>query len=278
MIRILTGLGVGAIALGAIAPAAQAYTINMGGTWVAPAGRYELLEIVSALPYDQRVSDGGLAPLQPGYLWGEAYTSLEVGLGNDLSTALTVPYDAIRPEGQGTRHGLSDVGLSLSRRLWKRDGSSGRLRLRATLPTGNAQEGLGAGTTGLALQHSQAHKLTPNLQAVFNLNAGSALPGTASGGTRWSGCRFDVHAGLITKLSPSWYACLEGLSNWQTTGTLDGTVKADTSSSLVQIAPGLTYLITPDVAVQASVLLPVMRQATQDAYPVGLVLASSFDF
>ncbi|MNY52891.1 hypothetical protein D3C86_1886050 [compost metagenome] len=61
-------------------------------------------------------------------------------------------------------------------------------------------------------------------------------------------------------------------------GTLDGAVQADTSSSLVQVAPGVTYLINPDVAVQASVLVPVMRQGNQDAYPVGLVLASSFDF
>ncbi len=65
--------------------------------------------------------------------------------------------------------------------------------------------------------------------------------------------RAELYARCDARLS----VMVEQLSSWQTQATLDGVPNPASGAGLVQLAPGVTWVLTPQLALQASVALPV---------------------
>lgn len=265
-----------------------AYTVNMSSAYVPGFGEVEILEYLSYSPYALKVI-GGQTYLAnpdeaPGYHFAEAWTSVEVGLGNGVSTSLAVPVDLWRQfDGQDGAMGLYDLTWTVSRKLWDAEAHSGRVRLRLDLPTGNEERGLGAGVPGLGFEHASDYKLSAQLSAYLNLNYFYRLRRTLVDQegilyTRWAGQRLQVNTALEWALNDQWAVILEQMASWQQPSQESRLLDPESGSLLVQLAPGVTWMTTPQLALQASVMIPVVRTGYQDAYQWGLVLGTVLDF
>lgn len=253
-----------------------AYTINLNGADVLDFGEFELLEYLSYSPYELKVinSETFMANPEesPGYHFAEAWTSLEMGLGNGISTSLIVPYDFWRQfDGQDGAVGLYDLTWTLSRKLWDAETHAGRLRLRVDLATGNAERGLGAGVPGLGIEHASEVQIGSQLTAYLNLNYLYRLRRTAVTEdevivTAWEGQSIGLHTALEWHVSEAFSLIVEQLGSWQDMGHENRQPVAESGALLLQLAPGVTWKFSDDLAFQASVLLPFVRQGYQDAY------------
>lgn len=265
-----------------------ASTINLSGSYVPDYGQFEILEYLSYSPYDLKVINGQTYAAnpedEPGYYFAEAWTSFEMGLGQGLSTSLVLPFDVWRLyDGQDGATGLYDMTWTLSRKLWDEEAHSGRVRFRVDLATGNAEQGLGAGVPGLGFEHASEYKLTSQLTAVLNLNYFYRLRRTmvdAEGAlvTSWPGQRFQVNTALDWAITDSWSLILEQLGSWEEAAQENRQALSESGSGLVQLAPGVTWTLSPQLMLQASVLVPIVRQGYQDAYRWSAVFGTVLDF
>lgn len=265
----------GALVWAMAASPGSAYSINLNGGYIPEFGQFEILEYLSYAPYALKVINGQTYAAndeEPGYFLGEAWTSVEMGLGQDVSANVIVPYDIWRQfDGQDGAIGLYDLSLGLSRRLFEREGHAGRLRLRVDLATGNAERDLGAGVPGLGVEHASEHRLADGLTAYVNANYFYRLRRTTVDGegrfmTSWQGQRVELHTGLEWSPSESLSFIVEQLGTWQEGGHEQRQALPESGSWLLQVAPGVTWTVSEQVALQASVLVPVMRRGYQDAY------------
>jgi len=278
----------GILAWALLARPGAAYTVNMSSAFVPDFGEFEILEYLSYSPYELKVINGETylanPDESPGYHFAEAWTSFEVGLGHGLSTSLVVPYDIWSQfDGQDGAMGLYDLTWTLSRKIWDAEANAGRVRLRVDLATGNSERGLGAGVPGLGFEHASDYQLTPQLSAYLNLNYFYRLRRTmvdADGliATSWSGQRIQVNTALEWAFNDSWSVILEQMASWQERADENRQAVSESGSTLVQLAPGITWTLSPQVAFQASVMLPVLRQGYQDAYRWTAVVGTILDF
>ncbi|MNK72844.1 hypothetical protein D3C87_923300 [compost metagenome] len=278
----------GALLWAMLALPGAAFTVNMSSSFVPEFGQFEVLEYLSYSPYELKVINGETflanPDESPGYHYAEAWTSFEVGLGQGLSTTLIVPYDLWRQfDGQDGSIGFYDLTWALSRKIWDSEANAGRVRLRVDLATGNAERGLGAGVPGLGFEHASDYKLTPQLSAYLNLNYFYRLRRTMVDeegliGTSWSGQRFQINTALEWTLNDSWSVILEQMATWQEGAQENRQAVSESGSTLVQLAPGVTWTLSPKLALQASVMIPVLRQGYQDAYRWTAVFGTVLDF
>ncbi len=277
----------GALFWAFLAQPGAAFTVNTAGSYVPEIGQFEILEYLSYSPYELKAINGQLFAAnaeEPGYHFAEAWSSLEVGLGHGISTSLVVPFDVWRSfDGQGGATGLYDLTWTLARKLWDAEAHSGRVRLRVDLATGNADQGLGAGVPGLGFEHASEYALTSQLKGIVNLNYFYRLRRTmvdAQGGlvTDWPGQRIQFHTALEWGLNDSVALIVEQMASWQEAAHEGRRAQSESGSALVQLAPGVTWMLSPRVALQASVLIPVIRQGYQDAYRWSAVFGTVWDF
>jgi len=265
-----------------------AYTVNMSSSFVPDFGQFEILEYLTYSPYALKVIAGETylanPDESPGYHFAEAWTSLEVGLGNGISTSLVVPFDVWSQfDGQDGAAGLYDLTWTVSRKIWENDANSGRVRFRVDLATGNPDKGLGAGVPGLGFEHASDYVLTPQLSAYLNLNYFYRMRQTMVDEegmllTSWEGQRVQVNTALEWALNDAWAVILEQMASWQEPAHQHRLPDAESGSLLVQLAPGVTWTLSPQLALQASAMLPVLRQGYQDAYRWSLVFGTVLDF
>lgn len=265
----------GALCWAMAAVPASAYSINLNGAYIPEFGKFELLQYLSYTPYALKVINGETFAAneeEPGYFVGESWTSLEMGLGEGVSANVIVPYDIWRQfDGQDGAMGLYDLSLGLSRQLFATEGQTGRVRLRLDLATGNAERDLGAGVPALGLEHASEYKLTESLTAYVNANYLYQLRRTmvdADGQivTSWQGQRVQLHTALEWGLNDSLSLILEQMGTWQQGGHAHRQPLPESGSLQVQLAPGVTWTISEQVAFQASAMVPVWRQGYQDSY------------
>ncbi len=278
----------GALTWAMMALPGAAYTVNLSSSFVPEFGQFEILEYLNYSPYELKIINGETFMANPedapGYHFAEAWTSLEVGLGEGVSTSLVVPFDVWSQfDGQDGASGLYDLTWTLSRRLWEAETHSGRARLRVDLATGNPDKGLGAGVPGLGFEHASDYKLTPQLTAYLNLNYFYRLRQTRvdeQGAllTSWSGQRFQLNSALEWTLNDSWSVILEQMGTWQEPSQENRQPDAESGSTLVLLAPGLTWTLSPQLAFQASVMVPMLRQGYQDAYRWSAIFGTVLDF
>lgn len=279
---LLAGLAWGLLAL----PGA-AYTVNMSSSYVPDGGQFEILEYVTISPYDLKVINSTTYQAndeEPGYFFAEAWTSFEAGLGNGISTSLVVPLDMVQsPVPEDSAMGLYDLTWTLSRKLWTTDAHSGRVRLRVDLATGDASRGLGAGVPGVGFEHSSDYSILPQLKAYLNLNYFYRMrqTGLSEEGalvTSWSGQRFQVNTAVEWLFNDNWAFILEQMGSWQEPGHAHRVLDPESGSGQVQLAPGVTWTISPSLAVQASVMVPVIRTGYTDSYRWSGVIGTVLDF
>ncbi len=279
---------VGILSWALMALPGAAYTINMAGSFVPEFGEFELLEYLNYSPYELKVINSEIflanPEESPGYHFAEAWTSLEVGLGHGLSTSLVVPYDLWRQfDGQDGAMGPYDLTWTVSRKLWDAEAHSGRARLRVDLATGNAEKGLGAGVPGLGFEHASEYRILPQLTGIVNLNYFYRLRQTMVDEqgqilTRWDGQRVQFNSALEWSLNDSWALILEQMGTWQEAAQEHRQADSESGSLLVQLAPGVTWMLSSKVALQASVMVPVLRRGYQDAYRWSAVFGTVLSF
>jgi hypothetical protein len=278
----------GALTWAMLALPGAAYTVNLSSSFVPEFGQFEILEYLNYSPYELKVINGETFMANPedapGYHFAEAWTSLEVGLGEGVSTSLVVPFDVWSQfDGQDGASGLYDLTWTLSRKLWETEAHSGRARLRVDLATGNPDKGLGAGVPGLGFEHASDYKLTPQLTGYFNFNYFYRLRQTKvdeQGAllTSWSGQRFQLHSALEWALNDSWSVILEQMGSWQEPSQENRQPDSESGSALVLLAPGITWTLSPQLAFQGSVMVPMLRHGYQDAYRWSAVFGTVLDF
>ena len=96
--------------------------------------------------------------------------------------------------------------------------------------------------------------------------------------TSWPGQRFQFNTALEWALNDSWSVILEQMASWQERADENRQAVSESGSTLVQLAPGITWTLSPQLAFQASVLLPVLRHGYQDAYRWTAVVGTVWDF
>jgi len=181
------------------------------------------------------------------------------GIRHQLS--YTVPVENI--EGFGT--GIGDVALNYRHQLLGNPEAATVFapRLSLLLPTGDHEEGRGAGALGFQTNLPLSLVLAPKL--VTHLNAGATLTPSAKSelGEEATTTSFNLGASAIWLLQPSFNLMLEAL--WVSTGAVVRTGETVREDSLLlnpgiraafdvagglQIVPGIAYTIslTPDVA------------------------------
>src|SRR5690606_25627744 len=120
-VRMKKNFLLGALIWAMAAPPGSAYTIHLNEGFVPDFGEFEILEYLSFSPYALKVINSQTYAAneeEPGYFVGEAWTSVEMGLGRDVSASVIVPYEIWRQfDGQDGAMGLYDISLGLSRRL-----------------------------------------------------------------------------------------------------------------------------------------------------------------
>jgi hypothetical protein len=179
------------------------------------------------------------------------------GIRHQLS--YTIPIERI--EGFGT--GLGDVALNYRYQLVgnpeARTVSAPRLSI--LLPTGDEQEGRGAGALGL--QVNIPVTLVPDPQFVFHANAGATITPSARNefGAEATTFSRNLGASLVWLLRPSFNLLVEGLWLSDESVVSDGSTRQEETTFLspgiraafdlagdLQIVPGIAYTIgiSPD--------------------------------
>ncbi len=99
-------------------------------------------------------------------------TALTYGITNNIDVILGIPYQYIttKDSESTTRHdGISDVSIDLKWRFYEKDGLSFALKPGITLPSGDEERELGAGSTTYGLFFITTKEMKP---WAFHLNLG----------------------------------------------------------------------------------------------------------
>ncbi len=102
----------------------------------------------------------------------EVAPTLSYGILDNIDLVLGVPFQSIRTKEEGetfTESGISDISLEVKWRFYEKDGLSLALKPGISLPTGDEEEGLGAGRAGYSLFFITSKEIEP---WAFHLNLG----------------------------------------------------------------------------------------------------------
>jgi hypothetical protein len=258
-------------------PDASAYIMNLGGTYVPGPGQVELISYRFYAPFNSRIEGGQLQPIADGYNFAEAWTAVEVGLGGGYSAMFVYPFDRIRPlAGGDERAGLAGFTFNLNRQLWAAGPYEGRLRFRTDVASTNDGS---PRLNRFGLQHSQSMRLGGKWRVYANANYFRPLPRPGdAGATLLPGHQVELNTAIEYNVNQHLSVMVEQLSSWQTQATLDGVPNPASGAGLVQLAPGVTWVLTPQLALQASVALPVYWSGFQDAAPWTTAIGTVIDF
>lgn len=259
------------------APSAEAYIMNLGGTYVPGPGQVEVVAYRFYAPYNAQLEAGRLQPIADGYNFAEAWTAVEIGLGGGYSAMFVYPFDRIRPfSGGDERSGLAGFTFNLNRQAWLAGPYEGRLRLRTDVAATDA----GAPRLNrFGLQHSQSLRLGDRWRAYANANYFRSLPQPGpAGAPMLPGDQLELNTALEYHVNRHLSVIVEQLGSWQGRTTAGGLPNPNSGASLVQLAPGVTWMISPTFALQASIALPIHATGFQSVAPWTTAVGTIMDF
>lgn len=259
------------------APSASAYIMNLGGTYVAGPAQVELIAYRFYAPYNARLDAGQLQPIADGYNFAEAWTAVEVGLGGGYSAMFVYPFDRIRPfAGGDERAGLAGFTFNLNRQLWVGGPYEGRLRFRTDVAATDA----GAPRLNrFGLQHSQSLRFGGRWRAYANANYFRSVPRPGEAGLAVTpGDQIELNTALEYTVSQHLSLIVEQLGSWQGPTTAGGLPNPASGAGLVQLAPGVTWMLSPSFALQASIALPIHATGFQAVAPWTTAVGTIIDF
>lgn len=258
-------------------PSASAYIMNLGGTYVPGPGQIELIAYRFYAPYNARLDAGQLQPIADGYNFAEAWTAVEVGLGGGYSAMFVYPFDRIRPfSGGDERAGLAGFTFNLNRQLWAGGPYEGRLRFRTDA---GATEAGAPRLNRFGLQHSQSLRFGGRWRAYANANYFRSVPRPGEAGLAvLPGDQLELNTALEYTVSQHLSLIVEQLGSWQGPATAGGLPNPASGAGLVQLAPGVTWMISPNLALQASIALPIHATGFQAVAPWTTAVGTVIDF
>jgi hypothetical protein len=131
-------------------------------------GKFQV-EINSEFTYDKETEEG-VTIKETG---GEVATILSYGITDNIDIVLGIPYQWFRVKEDGSvitkEDGISDISLEAKWRFYEKDGLSLALKPGITLPTGDEDDGLGAGRVTYSAFFITTKELEP---WAFHMNLG----------------------------------------------------------------------------------------------------------
>lgn len=259
------------------APRASAYIMNLGGTYVPGPGQVELVAYRFYAPFNAQLDAGRLQPIADGYNFAEAWTAVEVGLGSGYSAMFVYPFDRIRPlSGGDERAGLAGFTFNLNRQLWAGGPYEGRLRFRTDV---GATDAGAPQLSRFGLQHSQSLRLGERFRLYANANYFRSVPRPGEAGLALTpGDQVELNTALEYTLNQHLSVIVEQLGSWRGRSAAGGLPNPNSGAGLVQLAPGVTWVLSPTFALQASIALPIYATGFQAVAPWTTAVGTVMDF
>lgn len=206
--------------------------------------------------------------------WSEAWMAQAGGMPGGLASSLSVSYDRTRALANGLADsGLATLSWRLSKRLWHRAGYQGSLKLGGDFG-GSSMRGL----SGVGLTHTQSVDLSDRCTASASLGLYKNMPIQQGPVLLQPGTTVQLDTALAYALNDAWSVELDGIGSFQRCGLVNGQADPDGGSVLVQLAPTATWAITPAIALQASVAVPVVATGMGGSYPTMATVGTVIDF
>ncbi|MFZ5997119.1 MAG: transporter [Nitrospirota bacterium] len=253
MLKRVFAVGIGVLWYG-VSFAAHPLITDDSGT--QGKGKFQV-EVNSEFSYDKEKEDGITTKERV----SELSTILSYGVADNVDVVLGVPYQWIRTEEDGVTasvDGISDVSLEIKWRFYEKDGLSFALKPGITLPTGDDEDGLGAGRATYGLFFISTKELEP---WAFHLNLGYIRNENEVDE------RKDIwHASLASELE-----VIKNLSAVANIGIERNTDSASDSYP-VFILGGIIYSITENLDVDFGVKAGLNKSETDYALLAGMAI------
>ncbi|MFZ5998172.1 MAG: transporter [Nitrospirota bacterium] len=156
-----------AMVLSTTAVTYAAHPLITDDTGTQGKGKFQV-EVNSEFGYDKEKEEGVTTKERI----SEVSTILSYGVVDNVDVVLGVPYQWIRTKEDGATtsvDGISDVSLEVKWRFYEKDGLGFALKPGVTLPTGDDEDGLGAGRATYSLFFISTKELEP---WAFHVNLG----------------------------------------------------------------------------------------------------------
>lgn len=250
---------------------AQASPIHLN---VPDPDRAEVLGALFDVPFRLSRQTGQLTQAPAFSHWSEAWMAQSAGIPGGLASTLSVSYDRTRALANGLADsGLATLSWRLSKRLWRRAGYQGSLKLGGDFG-GSCMRGL----SGVGLTHTQSIDLSPRCTASASLGLYKTMAIQQGPVLLQPGTTVQLDTALAYALSEALSVELDGIGSFQRCGRVNGQADPDGGSVLIQLAPTATWSITPAIALQASVAVPVVATGFGGSYPTMTTVGTVIDF